>query len=140
MRNDKFSIIFRANGSWETDMNRCVFLPNHENLTLFEEPPRQGLSLGTACREFLHFFVADPLQGRPFRGGGTNAMRWCLARLYYFTRTGNRLGRSEQYLIIVLSSGLPHQNKYQFINHEDKNAVFHITWAIHLRVIVPDKI
>jgi hypothetical protein len=33
-----------------------------------------------------------------------------------------------------------HQNKHQVIKHEDKNAVFHFTRAIHVRFIVCDKI
>jgi hypothetical protein len=76
----------------------------------------------------------------PCRGGGANAMHWCLARLYYFIKTGDRSRTIRT---------IPHNNPFigsspsRYVscqNHEDKNAVFHITWAIHLRVIVPDKI
>jgi len=58
-------------GSGETGMNRSGSLSNHENLTLFEGLPPQGLSLGTAGREFFfNFLFTDPPRGRSIGGGG----------------------------------------------------------------------
>jgi hypothetical protein len=37
----------------ETDMHRFGSHPNHKNLTLYEGLPPQGLSLGTAGKEFF---------------------------------------------------------------------------------------
>ena len=54
--------------SGETDMNLWGSLPNHENHTIFDEAPYQGLFRGTAGRFFFELFVPDPPRGRPFAG------------------------------------------------------------------------
>ena len=58
-------------------MNRCGSHPIHENLTLYEGLPPQGLSLGTAGREFFfNFLFTDPPRGRPVGGGGIYRTLW----------------------------------------------------------------
>ena len=62
----KFNHFF---GSLETDMNQSSSHPNHENRTIYEEPPPQGLSVALGQGVFL-VLVTDPPWGRPVGGGG----------------------------------------------------------------------
>ena len=48
----KFNQFF---GSLETDMNQSSSHPNHENRTIYEEPPPQGLSVAQGQGVFLNF-------------------------------------------------------------------------------------
>ena len=54
-------------------MNRSGSHRNHENRFLYDGPPPQGLSLGTAGQDgFLHFSFKSLIRrtGSPFGGGG----------------------------------------------------------------------
>jgi hypothetical protein len=106
----------------------------------YDDPPLQASHRHGGQGVFSIFFSCRSATAGIFRGSGTNAMRWCLARLYYFIKTGKRSRTIRT---------IPHHNPFigssvsGYVaghNHEDKNAVFHITRTIHVRVIVPDKI
>ncbi len=58
-------------------MNLFGSPPNHENRTVYEETPLQGLFRGTAGREsFFKFLVTNPPRGRPFGKGGNHRTWW----------------------------------------------------------------
>ena len=47
--------LFDFSGSGETDMNRFGSHPNHENRTIYEGPPHQGLSKARRPGSFFEF-------------------------------------------------------------------------------------
>jgi hypothetical protein len=57
-------------------MNRLGSLSNHENLTLYEGLPPQGLSEARRAGSFFNFLFTDPPRGRPVGGGGNYRNRW----------------------------------------------------------------
>jgi hypothetical protein len=62
--------------SGETDMNRFSSHRNHENLTLYEGLPPQGLSEARQAGSFFKNLSPIHRTGSPVGGSGIHRIRW----------------------------------------------------------------